>query len=130
MHARTSTLILVSMSGVVVCRPCGHQGAAFDESQVEKKVPTATQNINRRDFTLRDMVDWGLRHPALATDALLALKTELQKTRRYVVRCAWQLCYVDPCVPVCRFPVLIAIDGLNHLYEPTPYFVEGKRYVC
>jgi Mitochondrial ribosomal death-associated protein 3 len=59
-------------------------------------------SIDRSTFTLADMAEWGLQHPTMATDALVDLLDELKQ--------------------VTEFPVLIAIDGHNLLYDsPTVY---------
>jgi len=62
--------------------------------------------VDRSGFTLRDMVEWGILHPTQATDTLVDLLAELRL--------------------VTEVPVLVAIDGLNHLYEATPYPSEGR----
>lgn len=61
----------------------------------------------RRDgFTLKDMVEWGLNHPAAASDTLLDFLAELKA--------------------VTEVPVLVAVDGLNLLYEASTYPEEGS----
>jgi hypothetical protein len=62
--------------------------------------------VDRNGFTLFDMVAWSLAHPSSATDGLLDLIQELRMTTEY--------------------PVLVAIDGQNLLYDQSPYPYEGK----
>jgi hypothetical protein len=61
--------------------------------------------VDRKAFTLRDMVEWGIAHPTEATDTFVDLLQELRL--------------------VTEHPVLIAIDGFNHLYEMSPYPSDG-----
>ena len=49
---------------------------------------------------------WGINHPASATDAFAALLVELRLVTEY--------------------PVLIAVDGINHLYEQGPHAFDDK----
>ena len=63
-------------------------------------------SLDRKGFTLADMVDWGLRHPSALTDTLIDLLSELRQTT--------------------EFPVLIAVDGINHFYTQGPYAAEGE----
>jgi hypothetical protein len=67
-------------------------------SAYENETDTA---VDRTSFTLADLVTWGLRHPPALTDTLLALLAELRVTT--------------------EFPVLIAVDGVNHFYTQGPY---------
>ena len=62
--------------------------------------------VDRSSFTLRDMVQWGISHPAAATDTLLDFISELRQ--------------------VTEFPVLIAVDGMNFLYDKTEYPYDGR----
>ena len=62
-------------------------------------------SLDRSSFTLSDMVTWGLRHPAAASDTLIDFLSELRAVTEY--------------------PVLIAVDGINHLYSQGPYHVGG-----
>lgn len=52
------------------------------------------------------MAEWGLAHPTASTDTLLDLLAELRRTT--------------------EFPVLIAVDGHNLMYEPTEYPQDGR----
>lgn len=63
-------------------------------------------SVDRSGFTLLHMAEWGLKHGYLATDTLLALKQELQAVTKY--------------------PVLIAVDGINHFYEHSAYPWRGR----
>lgn len=63
-------------------------------------------DIDRSTFTLADMVQWGIKHPSEATDTLLHFMEELRT--------------------VTEFPVLVAVDGLNIMYEGTEYPRDGK----
>ncbi|RYG51536.1 hypothetical protein EON67_03160, partial [archaeon] len=63
-------------------------------------------SIDRKAFSLRDMVEWGINHPTAATDTLLDFLAE--------------------CREVTEFPVLFAVDGLNLLYEKTEYPLDGE----
>lgn len=68
------------------------------------------QSLDRRaeGFTLLDMLEWGLAHPPQATMAAVALLEELHGVE--------------------EFPVLVAVDGVNELYEPSGYpSPEGRR---
>ena len=56
------------------------QGEAFDEASVVRESGLIIPEETRRSLTLRDIAEWGMRHPPLATDALLALKQELERT--------------------------------------------------
>lgn len=56
------------------------QGEAFDESSVVREPGLIISEETRRSLTLKDVAEWGMRHPPLATDALLALKQELEVT--------------------------------------------------
>jgi len=62
-----------------------------------------SDTLDRRaeGFTLRDLVEWGLAHPPQATLAAVAMLEELRS--------------------VVEFPVLVAVDGVNDLYEPSGY---------
>jgi Mitochondrial ribosomal death-associated protein 3 len=83
-------------------------GTAWDPNTfVSKYEDESDTSIDRTKFTLADMADWGLAHPSSATDALLDLISELRS--------------------VTEFPVLIAIDGHNLMYEETPYPMDGKN---
>ncbi len=82
-------------------------GKSWDPASfVSKYEDESDMAIDRSTFTLRDMVTWGVAHPANATDALLDLIEELRVTTEY--------------------PVLVAVDGLNLLYGPTPYPEAGS----
>lgn len=63
-------------------------------------------SLDRKGFTLADMVEWGLRHPSALSDTLIDLLSELRQTT--------------------EFPVLIAVDGINHFYTQGPYAAEGE----
>lgn len=39
-------------------------------------------DIDRSTFTLKDLVDWGIKHPSEATDALIHLIAEMRQVRR------------------------------------------------
>lgn len=52
------------------------------------------------------MAEWGLAHPTASTDTLLDLLAELRRTT--------------------EFPVLIAVDGHNLMYEATEYPQDGR----
>jgi hypothetical protein len=52
------------------------------------------------------MVEWGVAHPTASTDALIDLISELRQ--------------------VTEFPVLMAVDGVNLMYEKTKYPMEGR----
>lgn len=86
------------------------EGRPFDRSEFVSKLKAAESDtsIDRSGFTLADMVDWGVRHPAMATDAFLALRSELAQ--------------------VTEFPVLLAMDGINAMYDvdETVYPWEGE----
>ena len=62
-----------------------------------------TDSVDRRaaGYTLRHMAEWGLAHPPRATEAAVALLEELRLVQ--------------------EFPVLVAVDGVNDLYEPSGY---------
>jgi hypothetical protein len=51
-------------------------------------------------------VEWGVAHPTGATDTFVDLLSELRQ--------------------VTEFPVMVAIDGFNLLYDPTEYPQDGK----
>lgn len=61
--------------------------------------------VDRSSFTMRDLVEWGIAHPSQATETLLALLEEARKVTEY--------------------PVMVAIDGVNLLYEKTEYPLKG-----
>jgi hypothetical protein len=75
---------------------------------VEEVAKVAAASVSREGsgFTLRDMAQWAQAHPTFATDALLDLKREL-------------------CLQT-EFPVLIAVDELNWLYEQSFYPHKGE----
>lgn len=82
-------------------------GKEWDPSSFKSKVDDESDTaVDRSSFTLRDMLQWGLAHPSAATDTLLDFLQELRQ--------------------VTEFPVLLAIDGLNLLYEQTAYPQDGK----
>lgn len=76
--------------------------AASFKSTVDDESNTA---VDRTSFSLKDMLEWGIAHPSAATDTLLDFLAELRR--------------------VTAFPVCIAVDGLNLLYEPTAYPTAG-----
>jgi hypothetical protein len=81
-------------------------GGAWDPaSYVSKHDDESDTAVDRSAFTLADMADWGLAHPAAATDALLDLLAELRQCT--------------------EFPVLLAVDGHNLFYERTDYPADG-----
>ena len=49
---------------------CLFPGSLDDESKTD---------IDRSTFTLKDLVDWGIKHPSDATDALIHLIEELRQ---------------------------------------------------
>ena len=82
------------------------EGKPWDPSLFKSKYEDESDDArDRAGFTLHDMVAWGMRHPAAATDALVALLAELRS--------------------VTEFPVLVAVDGVNHLYEQGPHAMAG-----
>ena len=82
-------------------------GKLWDSSSFKSRVDDESDTaVDRTGFTLRDMVEWGLHHPAAATDALLDFLSELRS--------------------VSEAPVLVAVDGLNLMYEATDYPLEGS----
>lgn len=85
------------------------RGASWSDadfvSELDAAPPTGGDSPGREGYTLRDVVEWGLNHPASATDALIDTLAELRLTTEY--------------------PVLIAIDGINLLYERSAYPEEG-----
>ena len=81
-------------------------GVAWDPASYKSKYEDETDTaVDRSTFTLADMADWGLAHPAAATDTLIDLLAELRACT--------------------EFPVLLAIDGHNLFYEHTPYPMDG-----
>lgn len=79
-------------------------GTAWNPASYKSKYEdeSDTTSVDRSTFTLADMAEWGLQHPSFATDALCDLLDELKQ--------------------VTEFPVLIAVDGHNLLYDsPTVY---------
>lgn len=84
------------------------EGKAWDpslfKSVYEDESDTASRD--RSTFTLHDLVAWGLRHPPAATDTVLALLEEARL--------------------VTEFPVLVALDGANHVYEQGPHAMGGQ----
>jgi len=75
------------------------QGKRWDASALPSSLPEeSSTDINRETFTLADMVQWGITHPSEATDTLLDFKKELSL--------------------VTKFPVMIAVDAIDALYEP------------
>ena len=83
------------------------EGKPWDPSLFKSKYEDESDDArDRAGFTLHDMVAWGMRHPAAATDALVALLEELRS--------------------VTEFPVLVAVDGVNHLYEQGPHAMGGE----
>jgi hypothetical protein len=63
----------------------------------------AVETLDReaKGYTLGHMLRWGLAHPPQATETVVALLSELRQTVEY--------------------PVLVAVDGVNDLYEPSGY---------
>ena len=82
-------------------------GRAWDPSTFKSVYEDESDTkIDRTTFTLKDMVNWGIAHPSSATDTLLDVLKELKQ--------------------VTEFPVMIAIDGINELYGPSPYPEAGS----
>lgn len=82
-------------------------GTVWDPSTYVSEYDDESQtDIDRSTFTLKDMVEWGIRHPTSASDALIAVMDELKQVTEY--------------------PVLIAVDGINHFYEQGPYAINGE----
>lgn len=76
------------------------QGGTWDPTTFESKIPEYLdpQKVDRSHTTLYHLVQWGIKHPAHATDCLLDFLEELKLVTEY--------------------PVLIAVDQINWLYEP------------
>jgi len=82
------------------------EGKLWDESLFSSKFEDESDTSrDRSGFTLADMVSWGLKHPPAATDTVLALLDELRACT--------------------EFPVLVAVDGINHCYEQGPHAMGG-----
>jgi hypothetical protein len=62
--------------------------------------------VDRSGFSLKDMVEWGLHHPSASSDTLIDVLGELRG--------------------VTEVPVLVAVDGVNALYETSVYPEEGS----
>ena len=83
-------------------------GKPWDPTSFSSKYEDETDTgVDRSSFTLADLVSWGLRHPAALADTLLALLAELRVTT--------------------EFPVLVAVDGINHFYTQGPYANAGGK---
>jgi Mitochondrial ribosomal death-associated protein 3 len=84
-------------------------GKTWDPSSYKSKVTDEVDtSVDRSKYTLADMLTWGIAHPAGATDALLDFLSEIRL--------------------VTEFPVLVAIDGLNLLYDsPSIYPQDGEN---
>lgn len=81
-------------------------GTTWDpKSFVSKYADESDTGIDRSGFSLRDMAAYGVAHPAQATDALVDLLEELRLTTEH--------------------PVMIAVDGINMLYDKSSYPEEG-----
>jgi hypothetical protein len=90
------------------------RGEAFDPStdwsSTLQQELSQSESLDRRaeGFTLLDMLKWGLAHPPQATMAAVALLGELHQVE--------------------EFPVMIAVDGVNELYEASGYpSPDGRR---
>lgn len=82
------------------------EGRAWDPSSFQSKYEDETDKaIDRSTFTLADMVQWGIRHPSQATDCFLDLLAEVRQ--------------------VTEVPVMVVVDGANHLYAPSAYAMDG-----
>lgn len=80
--------------------PSTYYSKYADESDLSKDRAAA-------GYTLRDMLEWGLNHMPAASDTLVDFLEELRG--------------------VTEFPVLIAVDGVNLLYDsPSIYPVDGE----
>jgi len=78
------------------------------ESQLEAFESGPDHDRTGEGYTLRDVAEWGVRHPQSASDAVLDLLEELR------------LCV--------EFPVLLAVDGANELYEKSIYPFAGRHW--
>ena len=82
-------------------------GGEWDPATFVSKLDSESETgVDRSGFTLHDMVAWGIAHPAQATDTLLDFMNELRS--------------------VTEFPVLVAVDGMNLLYEHSAYPEKGE----
>ena len=64
------------------------KGEFFDRSTYKVDMIERLQGrveYNRKELTLRDMVEWGIRRPYLACDTLLDLWDELKECDQYVL---------------------------------------------
>ena len=101
LHARESTEVATLKAKLDA------EGKPWDPSLFKSKYEDETEvGRDRAGFTLHDMVAWGMRHPSAATDTVVALLEELRS--------------------VTEFPVLVAVDGANHLYEQGPHAWAGE----
>jgi hypothetical protein len=82
-------------------------GKAWDPSAFKSALDDESNtSVDRSKFHLLDMVQWGIAHPAAACDALLDVLEEIKLAT--------------------EFPVMIAVDGINELYEDSPYPEAGS----